>query len=190
MGVTASVFAFDARIWTAAASVDAWSDAGYLDDELCVVSDAETWLCEIDTPLGANKAWNDNLAGDFAWDRAREHVEAAARAQFDVWFSHLFWDAEERGCGCGRAPRVVAEGERVYARALLEHIGELTRPLAPIEAALEFEFGGQSPRSTRFHPHWIYDYDNFCGLVGEWRRIIDRALHAGPSYELLIGVWV
>lgn len=184
------MFVFDARVWTAAPSVDAWVDAGHLDDELRVDAGAAGWLHELETPLGANKAWNDNLAGDFAWERAREHVEAQSRARLDAWFSHLFWDAQGRGCDCTRAARAVAEGELVYERALLEHIGELAHPLTAVEAALELEFGGDSPRSERFHRPWIYDHDNFCALVGEWRRLVDAALHAGPSYHLLVGIWV
>jgi hypothetical protein len=185
MGVTAHFFAFDPRRCTAAPGIDRWIECGALDRELQVVGDARAWLKEILSPLGDNKRWYDNLAGNFAWSRARAHVDPAERAALDVWLSHLFWDAGDAGCPCGRTPTSVGEHEVVYDHPLLEHIVALARPLWPVEAGLEYEFAGDPPRSQRFDRPWIYDHDGFTELVLTWHQLMKHALRAGPGWSLL-----
>ena len=189
MGVTAHFFAFDPRRYTTPPSIDRWVEWGELDRELSIVGEASAWLKEIDTPLGNNKRWYDNLAGDFAWARARRHVAPEVRAELDAWLSHLFWDTDEEGCRCGREPVAVADCEVVYDAALLDHVLSLERPLAPVEAALAVELDGDPPKSPRLDRPWIYDFDGFCELASEWQRIFTRARKAGPEWSLLRWVW-
>lgn len=189
MGVTAHFFAFDPRRYSAPPTIDRWVEAGELDRELQVVGEARAWLEEIETPLGNNKRWSDNLAGDFAWTRAREHVAPDERAGLDVWLSHLFWDGGDAGCPCRRAPTVVADDEVIYDHALLEHIVSLARPLLPVEAGLALEFAGDPPKSPRWDRPWIYEFDGFCELVGTWQQLLQQALRAGPGWSLLRWVW-
>lgn len=189
MGVTAYFFAFDPRAYTTAPTIDRWVEWGELDRELEVASEASARLKAIPTVLGDNQRWYDNLAGDFAWTCARKHVAPEVRAELDVWLSHLFWDAGDEGCGCGREPTAVAEHEVVYDHALLEHILSLERSLLPVEAALSLEFDGDPPKTERLHRPWIYDYDGFCELALEWQRSFERASKAGPGWSLLRWVW-
>jgi hypothetical protein len=188
VGVTAHFFAFDPRVYTTP-TMDRWLAEGALDPEMEVTPAAASALAEIQTPLGGNKRWSDNLAGDFAWSSARTHVHDPARGEIDRWLSHLFWDADVHGCPCGRRPTVVAEQELVYDRPLLEHLVSLQRPLAPIEAALVFEFAGDPPRTERFDSPWIYELDGFEWLTSSWHQIFERALEAGPGWSLLQWVW-
>ncbi len=189
MGVTAHFFAYDPRAYDGPPTIDRLHARGDLDDELGVTPGAADRLREIATPLGDNKRWYDNLAGDFAWSCARQHVDGEARAAIDRWRSHLFWDTEAEGCRCGREPTVVAEGEVVYERALLEHIVSLACPLGPVGPALSLEFDGEPPKTERLHQHWIYDLDGFEWLAGEWHAAFERALGAGPGWGLLRWVW-
>lgn len=190
MGVTAHFFAFDPRVYATPPTIDRWVERGELDQELEVVDEAKAWLKEIHSPLGDNKRWYDNLAGDFAWTCARKHVAPEGRAELDAWLSHLFWEAgDDDGCPCGRGPIVVAEHEEIYDHALLEHVLSLERSLLPVEAALAVEFDGAPPKTERLHRPWIYDYDGFCELVFEWQRVFERASKAGPGWSLLRWVW-
>lgn len=188
MGVTAHFFAFDPARYPTLPTIDRLVEAGDLDRELRVVGGASEWLAEVDTPLGDNKRWYDNLAGDFAWDRAREHVEPALRAELDRWFSHLFWDREGEGCPCGRHPVVVGETEVVHDHDLLTHVLSLARPLSSIEPALAIEFAGDPPRSERLDRPWIYDFDGFCELVHERQRVLQQAARR-PGWSLLQWIW-
>jgi hypothetical protein len=186
MGVTAHFFAFDPRVQTTPPTIDRWVESGAIDRELEVTAEARAWLRSIDTPLGDNKRWYDNLAGDFAWTRAREHVEPALRADLDAWLSHLFWEAPEgHACPCGHEPTVVADYEVVFDAALLEHLLSLARPLDPVYEGLSLEFDGDPPKSPRFERPWIYDFDGFCELVLEHQRVFTRARRAGPGWSLL-----
>ncbi|MEZ4453194.1 MAG: hypothetical protein R3B09_27275 [Nannocystaceae bacterium] len=151
--------------------------------------EARSWLRSIATPLGDNQRWYDNLAGDFAWSCARRHVDPALRRPLDAWFGHLFWDAEDEGCNCGREPRSVGDDAHVLDDALLHHLLDLEAPLDPIADALTYEFGGDPPRTERLHRPWIYDPDGFVGLVDEHQRIITQARRAGPGWSLLRWVW-
>ena len=98
MGVTAHFFAFDPRVYTTPPTVARLLESGHVDPELRVLGEANAWLREVDSPLGNNKRWYDNLAGDLAWSRARSHVAPDLRAALDRWLSHLFWDADAEGC--------------------------------------------------------------------------------------------
>ena len=189
MGVTAYFFAFDPRAYTTPPTIERWVEEGELDRELEVVGKAHAWLKPISSPLGDNKRWYDNLAGDFAWTCARKHVAPKARAELDAWLSHLFWDTNDAGCPCGRAPLGVAEHEVVYDSVLLEHILSLERPLEPVEPALAIEFDGAPPKTERLHQPWIYDIEGFCWLVLEHQRIFERAKQADPGWSLLRWVW-
>lgn len=189
MGVTAHFFAYDPRAYPEAPSIDALIALGDLDRELLVTADAGARLCEVQTPLGDNKQWNNNLAGDFAWACARKHVDAAARAPIDRWLSHLFWDTEGEGCPCGREPLVVADSEAVYDDALLEHIVSLECPLEAARSALSIEFDGDPPKTARLERPWIYDFDEFQALALAWHRIFVRARTAGPGWCLLRWIW-
>jgi hypothetical protein len=189
VGVTAHFFAFDPRVYATPPTTDRWLAEGALDPELEVTKAAASALAEIQTPLGDNKRWSDNLAGDFAWSCARKHVDPGARDEIDRWLSHLFWDADGRGCPCGRSPIVVADQEVIYDRALLEHVVSLKRSLAPAEAALAFEFAGDPPRTERFHASWIYELDGLEWLTSTWHQIFERAVAAGPGWSLLQWVW-
>lgn len=189
MGVTAHFFAFDPRAAAAPTTIDGWRAAGALDDELDVSVDAHRWLRAIDSRLGDNKRWSDNLAGDFAWSRARQHVAPELRAELDAWFSHLFWDAQGHGCDCGRGPLVVGDAEIVYDAALLRHILGLARPLETIASALAHEFDGNPPRTERLDRPWIYDFDGFCDLVGEWQRLLAAPLAMGDGWSLFGWIW-
>lgn len=190
MGVTAHFFAFDPRRTPTAPGIDRWFDCGAIDRELQVVGDAAAWLREIESPLGDNKRWYDNLAGDHAWSRARAHVDPDERAALDRWLSHLFWDAGDAGCPCGREPTSIGDSEVIYDHALLEHIVALARPLDPIEPALSYEFAGDPPRSQRFDRPWIYEYDGFSDLALTWHQLMQRALRAGPGWSLLRWIWL
>jgi len=189
MGVTAHFFAYDPRAYGVPPTIDRLLEAGDIDRDLEVAGEAKGRLIEVPTPLGDNKRWYDNLAGDWAWACARKHVADEARAPIDRWLSHLFWDADVDGCPCGREPAVVAESEVVYDRALLEHIASLACSLQPAGPALAVEFDGDPPKTERFDRPWIYDADEFEGLVLEWHRIFERALEAGPGWGLLRWVW-
>jgi len=192
MGVTTHFFAFDPSVCTTAPTIERWVEQGALDAELEVADQARSWLKPIRSPqLGDNKRWYDNLAGDFAWTRAREQVPAEARAEIDRWLSHLFWDAGEHGCACARGPIQVGEdpNEVVYDRALLDHIAALECSLLPVEAALAFEFAGEPPRTEGLHGSWIYEFDGFCALVFAWQEVFERARKAGAGWSLLRWVW-
>ncbi|HEY0138611.1 MAG TPA: hypothetical protein VGB85_31220 [Nannocystis sp.] len=186
MGITAHFFAFDPRVCTTPPTIDQLVKSGAVDHELQVLGEAARWLKEIASPLGDNKRWYDNLAGDFAWSCAREHVAPEDRSPLDHWFSHLFWHGAADGrCPCGREPAVVAENEEVYDSALLEHILSLERPLWVVEPALAIEFNGDPPKTERLDRPWIYDFDNFCDLALMWQHLIRRATKAGPGWSLL-----
>ncbi len=189
MGVTAHFFAFDPRACATPTTIEGWRAAGALDDELEVSSDAHGWLRALDSPLGHNQRWYDNLAGDFAWTRAREHVAAAERIELDAWFSHLFWTEAGQGCACGREPSVVADAEVVYDDALLRHILALARPLEVVAPALALEFDGDPPKTERLNREWIYDFDGFCELVDAWQRVLAGARRAGEGWSLFRWVW-
>lgn len=191
MGVTAHFFAFDPRAYPTPPTIETLRERGDLDDELSVLPSAAPRLRELTSILGSNKRWNDNLAGDYAWSCARQHVPAELRTALDHWLSHLFWDAGAAGdaCPCERGPTVVADHEVIYDRALLEHILSLACPLDPLEAALAVEFDGEPPRTERLPQTWIYDFDGFTWLVREWQRPFERALAAGPGWSLLRWVW-
>jgi hypothetical protein len=186
MGVTAHFFAFDPRIHGAAPTTERWLAQGVLDEYLHVIG---TGVAPIATWLGDNKRWSDNLAGDFAWTRARGHVPEASRQALDRWLSHLFWEGESPGCPCARTPQAVADCEVVFDHALLAHTAALACPLEPAAAALALEFDGEPPRSEHFDSPWIYDFEGFCALVSEWQRITTVALAAGPDWSLLRWVW-
>lgn len=188
MGVTAHFFAFDPGAYAVPPTIDGLVERGDLDHELSVTRAAAARLKEIDSWLGDNKRWYDNLDGDFAWARARQHVEEAPRAAIDRWLSHLFWHDDDAGCTCGREPAGVAESMVVYDRALLEHVTSLACSLEPVRAALATEFG-DPPRTGGLDRPWIYEFDGFCGLVLEWQQVFERALHAGPDRGLLRWVW-
>lgn len=191
MGVTAHFFAFDPRVQATLPTIDGWVESGAIDRELEVTAEARAWLKAIETPLGDNKRWYDNLAGDFAWARAREHVDPGLRVELDAWLSHLFWDAPEgHACACGREPTGVADHEVVFDAALLEHLVSLERPLEPVRDGLSIEFDGDPPKSPRLEQPWIYDFDGFEWLVGEHQRVFTRALEAGPGWSLLRWVWI
>ena len=164
-------------------------ELGAIDQELEVKDVAVAALKEVPTWLGDNKRWYDNLAGDFAWARARAHVGDQSRAEIDRWLSHLFWDGEGQGCSCGREPIVVAEHEVIFDRALLDHIVSLECSLLPAAPALSFEFDGDPPKTERFHNAWIYEFDGFEALISEWQRIFKHAIKAGPEWSLLRWVW-
>lgn len=189
MGVTAHFFAFDPRVYTTPPTMERWLEWGELDREMQVLGKATAWLREIPTPLGDNKRWYDNLAGDFAWTCARKHVAPEIRVDLDAWLSHLFWDADVEGCPCGRHPTEAAEHEVVFDHALVQHILSLERPLDPVEPALALEFDGDPPKTERLHRPWIYDYDGFRELALEHQRIFRRATKAGPGWSLLCWVW-
>ena len=190
MGVTAHFFAFDPRVQITPPTIDRWVEQGALDRELEVAAEARAWLKPISTPLGDNKRWYDNLAGDFAWTRAREHVAPELRADLDAWLSHLFWDAPEgHACPCGREPTMTADHELVFDAPLLEHLLALERPLEPVRLPLSLEFDGDPPKSPRLDRPWIYDFDGFSELVLEHQRIFTRALAAGPGWSLFRWVW-
>lgn len=189
MGVTAHFFAFDPGAYAAPPTLDRLVAAGHLDRELEVVGAASRSLRAIATPLGDNKRWADNLAGDFAWDRVRRHIEPGARGELDAWLSHLFWDAEDDGCRCGRGPVSVADDEVIYDADLVDHVLTLERPLDALRSPLAAEFAGDPPPSPRLHRPWIYDFDGFCGLVDAWQRIFERTRRAGPGWCLLRWVW-
>lgn len=188
MGVTAHFFAFDPRVQATPPTIDRWVSEGALDSEL-EVTPPTPWLRAILTPLGDNKRWYDNLAGDFAWLCVRKHVAPELRVELDAWLSHLFWDADGEGCPCGRAPTAVAEHEVVYDHALLEHILSLERPLDLVEPALALEFDGDPPKTERLHRPWIYDFGCFRDLVLAHQRIFKRATKAGRGWSLLRWVW-
>jgi hypothetical protein len=187
MGVTAFFYAYDPRVSPVPPTVEGLRASGALDDELTVIGEAARWLREIPSPLGDNKRWSDNLAGDWAWRCARAHVAAEARGPIDRWLSHLFWEGE--GCPCGREPLVVGDSQVVYDRALLEHIVSLACPLVALGPALSVEFDGDPPKSPRLDRPWIYDVGELEGLVHEWQRIFTEALAAGPGWQLLRWVW-
>lgn len=190
MGVTAQFFAFDPRVQTTPPTIERWIEAGALDGDLEVMSEARAWLKAIDTPFGDNKRWYDNLAGDFAWTRAREHVAPGPRAELDAWFSHFFWDAPEgRACPCGHEPTLAADHQVVFDAALLEHLRALERPLEAMREGLSIEFDGDPPKSPRVDRPWIYDFDGFRELVHEHQRVVTRALEAGRGWSLLRWVW-
>ncbi|HTE54829.1 MAG TPA: hypothetical protein VK698_28440 [Kofleriaceae bacterium] len=188
MGVTVHFYAFDPRVHTAGTTIERLVADGALDHELNVLG-SDRGLTAIESRLGDNKRWNDNLAGDHAWDRAREHVEPVARAGLDAWFSHLFWDRTGQGCPCGREPVIVAEGEVIFDDALIGHILSLGCPLAPVEPALAAEFEGDPPRTERLDRPWIYDFDLFSNLVAEHQQVFTDARKAGPGWHLLRWVW-
>jgi hypothetical protein len=189
MGVTAHFFAYDPRVYTTPPTIARWIAGQELDRELQVLGEANAWLKALPSPLGANKRWDDNLAGDFAWTCARKHVPPEPRAEIDRWLSHLFWDAGSEGCSCARFPTEVAEQELVYEHALLEHIFSLECSLLPVEPALSIEFDGDPPKTERLHQPWIYDFDGLCWLAFEWQSLFERARKAGPGWSLLRWVW-
>ncbi len=198
MGVTAHFFAFDPERCPGVPTMDRLLEWGALDEAMEVQGPAKAWLVEVPSPLGDNKKWYANLAGDHAWSVARGHVDADVRGTIDRWLSHLFWCAgegeeasvEDSGCLCGESPVVVAEDELVYDAALIEHILGLECSLAPAEAALACSFGGDQPRNPRFDRPWIYDYDGFCWLVWAWQETLERARQSGAGWSLLRWVWV
>jgi hypothetical protein len=200
MGVTAHFFAFDPRVYTTPPTIDRWLQWEELDRELQVLGKANAWLKPLPSPLGDNKRWYDNLAGDFAWTCARKHVPPEPRAEIDRWLSHLFWQTDDdadiaadtantAGCPCKRHPTPVADQEVVYDHALLEHISSLECSLLAVEPALAIEFDGDPPKTERLHRPWIYDFDCFCELAFEWQSLFERARKAGPGWSLFRWIW-
>jgi hypothetical protein len=188
VGVTVHFFAFDPAAYAVPPTIDGLVARGDVDRALCVAPAAAARLTEIDSRLGDNKRWYDNIDGDDAWSSARAHVDERARVALDHWLSHLFWDGGEDGCPCGRAPVGVAGGEVVYDRALVEHIVSLACALAPVEAALAL--GGDPSETEAPDRSWIYGFDGFCYMVHEWQRVFEETLRAGPERGLLRWVWI
>jgi hypothetical protein len=189
MGVTAHFFAFDPCVYTVPPTMDRWLEWGELDREMEIVGKAKAWLRELPSPLGDNKRWYDNLAGEFAWTCARRHVDEPARAALDRWFSHLFWESAEHGCSCARQPETVAEDQVIYDRALIDHILSLAHPLEVLEPALAAEFQGDPPKTEPLHESWIYEMDGFASLVDRWQALFRAAAKAGPGWSLFRWVW-
>ena len=187
MGVTVHFFAFDPAAYAAPPTIDGLVAQGDLDDELSVIPAAASRLTEVDSRIGDNKRWYDNIDGDDAWSRARPHVDAASRIALDRWLSHLFWEPGDAGCPCGLAPVGVGEGEVVYDAALVAHIVSLACALEPVEAALALAFA--PPGSEPPDRSWIYGVDGFCYLVHEWQRVFEETQRAGPDRALLRWVW-
>lgn len=187
MGVTTHWFAFDPAVF-AEPTVDALLAAGHLDDELEVTPHL-AGLVAVPSWLEDNKRWYRNLDADSAWSGARQVMSTEARAPYDRWFAHLFWDPPAAlGGDPVRAPHPVADGQVIYPAGLLRHILDLERPLDPVGAALRRVFADGPPPLAGYP--WMYTADGFAALVGGWQSTFERVARDHPGWSLLRWVWV
>jgi len=192
MGVTVHFFAFDPAAYPELPTIRGLLAAGDLDRELCVQPQARGRLVEVESHLGGNKRWYDNLIGDDAWQHARGWLPEERRAALDAYLSHLFYGLREREgerCGCGLQRLRVAESEHVYPPELLRHLVEGEEGFWGCEEELDAAFAPKVIRDHWRKGEYFFSADGLEHLRSTWAALLSQAHRAGSGWALLQWVW-
>lgn len=187
MGVTVHFFAFDPKAYSALPHLKFLIEMGDLDRELQVQPQAKQRLKEIQSHLGDNKRWYDNLVGDDAYEHARPFLPAENRAALDRWLGHLFY--QQPSCDCGLNPVSVADAEVVYSPELLQHLIDTEADFGACTDELEQAFAPKVIASHWRRKEYIFSADGLEHLRYAWASLIYHAHKAGPQWALLQWVW-
>jgi hypothetical protein len=197
MGVEAFFYGYD-EDWFAvhqpvSVDLERLLNAGILERDGAVAPGYSAVIRSIDSVMGGNKQWHNNLAAAMVYHRIRPYLPTALRAQADDILQLLFWDVDDDLCARTAdipPPRYdPATTCWLYAAATVSYIAgspidlEALRPgFAPALA------GWPAEERAALGLRNLDDADTFIWWAGEWLALFGAvaALGGDEPWALLI----
>lgn len=198
MGVEAFFYAYDEDWFSGhhpqAATIDALLQAGIIAQDGSVVPAYAGRIRQVESLIGANKQWNNNLAADFVYSRIRKELTDDVRARADAVFDLLFWDAGdaivERPAAIAPPIYDHASSCRLYRAATVAWLAD--PPLDPEELRAGFApvmAGWPAEERAALGLRNLDDAGTFIWWIECWRDLFTAAAAGDSPRALLIYIW-
>ncbi|HYF63645.1 MAG TPA: hypothetical protein VD886_12575 [Herpetosiphonaceae bacterium] len=195
MGVEAFFYAYD-EAWFAGrrfgpVTVDTLLAARVIAMDGSVAPAYAERIRALESVIGHNKQWNNNLAADMVYSRVRDGLAGSLRARADAEFALLFWDPGEepveRPAGIAPPSYDHASSCRLYGAASVAWLAAPRFDPEELRPGFGPALAGWPPADrAALGLRNLDDPDTFIWWTGCWRDVFKAA---ADHWALLIYVW-